>query len=66
MYLLSNWWNNHIIHLLGDQIFEARIIPLNKVWPDIPKIDQFRPIIILSHAYKWLELRFLYKIQRYL
>ena len=34
--LLSGWWNNNAIAVLGDVSFRARLIPLNKVWPDIP------------------------------
>ena len=25
------------------------------MWPDIPKDDQFRPIVVLSPIFKWLE-----------
>ena len=32
-------WNDNSIKKLGDKIFEARIIPLNKVWPAIPEIN---------------------------
>ncbi len=46
--------------------FEARLIPLNKVWPRIPRGDQFRPICVLSPAYKWLELRFLPRLRDYM
>ena len=35
--LLMDWWNTDIMHKLNDQIFSARLIPLNKVWPEIPK-----------------------------
>ena len=43
-------------------IFEARLIPLNKERPNKPKIHQFRPIIVLSAMYKFIELRFLAKL----
>ena len=36
------------------------------MWPDIPKGDQFRPIVVLSPMFKWLERRFILKLQRYL
>lgn len=45
---------------------EARLIPLNKVYPDIPKNTDFRPIVVLSIMYKWLELRFLSKLNRFM
>ena len=37
--LLMNWWNNDSIKWLSDNIFEARLIPLNKVWPKIPTVE---------------------------
>ncbi len=39
-------------------IFKARLVPLNKKWPDIPKADKFIPIVILSYMLKFLEMRF--------
>jgi hypothetical protein len=43
------------------------IIPLNKVWPDIPHEDQFRLVLVLnSMHFKWLELRFLPQLACYL
>jgi hypothetical protein len=61
--LLLGWWNNDILFLLGDVSFRARLIPLNKVWPDIPHNDEFRPIVVVSPVVKWLESRFLPKLQ---
>ena len=43
-------------------IFKARLVPLNKKWPDIPKPDEFRPIAIISHLFKFIELRFMIKL----
>ena len=42
--------------------------PHNKVWPSIPRFDQFRPIIsiILSPMIKFIELRFYRKLLNYL
>ena len=37
--LLMNWWNNDSIKWLSDNIFEARLIPLNKAWPKIPTVE---------------------------
>lgn len=45
--------------------FEARLVPLNKQWPEIPSKEQFRPIVILSPLFKWLELRFVWKLSEY-
>ena len=36
--LLRDLWNPSAMEKLKD-IFEARLIPLNKVWPDIPTED---------------------------
>ena len=47
-------------------IFEARLVLLNKVWPDIPNHNEFRPIVILSPIYKYIELRFADKLQEYM
>ena len=63
--LLSDMWNNYTVSKLKDSLI-ARLIPLNKVWPDIPQPEQFRPIVVLSPIYKWLELRFLDKLRGYL
>ena len=63
--LLRDLWNPEAMVLIKD-CFKARLVPLNKVHPDIPKDGEFRPIIILSPLYKFLELRFLPKLQRYM
>ena len=46
-------------------IGEARLIPLNKVWPNIPSPDEFRPITVLSPIFKWMELRFIGTLNTY-
>jgi len=60
-YLINNIWTRESVAKL-DQIFEARLVPLNKKYPDIPNHEDFRPIAILSHLYKYMELRFMEKI----
>ncbi|KAL4510197.1 hypothetical protein ABPG72_010390 [Tetrahymena utriculariae] len=60
--LLQNFWNNQTMHALGEKIFQARLIPLNKNYPNIPTAEAFRPIVILSPLLKFLNLRFLSKI----
>jgi len=47
-------------------IFKARLVPLNKVWPEIPTYQDFRPIAILSSMFKVLELRFIPKLAEYM
>jgi hypothetical protein len=34
--LLNDWWNVSVMNILRKNIFSARLIPLNKVYPDIP------------------------------
>ena len=36
------------------------------MWPDIFLKDQFRPIIVLSQIFRWLERLFILKLQSYL
>jgi hypothetical protein len=36
--ILSDLWNAPVMRQLA-RIFEARLVPLNKAWPDIPKAD---------------------------
>lgn len=36
--LLADLWNPQAIHRLTGS-FEARLVALNKVWPDIPRVD---------------------------
>ena len=63
--IINDLWNNHNMKILNET-FKGRLILLNKVWPDIPKKDEFRPIIIMSPIYKYLEMRFADKLQSYL
>ena len=37
--LLRDWWNPEVMSLLIQKSFETRLIPLNKVYPKLPKID---------------------------
>ena len=45
------------------EIFDCRLIPLNKVHPKIPRVDQIRPIVVTNPLYKLLESRFLKPLQ---
>lgn len=65
-HLLSDLWTPHVMQWIDSIIGSARLIPLNKVWPEIPRGDQFRPITVLSPLFKFMEMRFLPKLQRYL
>ena len=53
--LLSILWNRSVLSL--PKLGEARLIALNKCWPNIPNANQFRPIIVLSPLFKFLEHR---------
>jgi hypothetical protein len=63
--LIENLWNRSTLELIPN-IGCARLIPLNKVWPAIPTASQFRPITVLCPLFKWLESRFLPKLNDYL
>jgi hypothetical protein len=63
--LIGDLWNRRTILALSS-IFEARLCPLNKVWPEIPTRAEFRPIVILSPMFKFLEIRFLARLNSYL
>lgn len=44
----------------------SRLVPLNKVYPEVPNRKQMRPILVCSPLQKLLEARFLPKLQNYL
>ncbi|CAD8188663.1 unnamed protein product [Paramecium pentaurelia] len=58
----QNIWNNRTIET-NKNCCKARIVPLIKFFPDIPNKSQLIPIKILSSLFKFLELRFLPKLQ---
>ena len=64
--IIRSLWNSAILNNLDDIHFKARLIPLNKKHPQIPKADEFRPIIVMSPIIKLLEARLLPKLQLYL
>ncbi len=61
--LWSNTLNNMEESL---NIWTGRVIPLNKVHPEIPDSSQFRPIVVQSIILKILEARFLPKLNKYM
>ena len=63
--LLINLWNNQT-QIQNPSLFRARLIPLNKAHPNIPKSSEFRPIVILSPLLKFMELRFASKLNKYM
>ena len=56
--LLQDLWRPEVLDLFQNLGY-ARLIPLNKDYPDIPKQDRFRPIVVLSSLFKFIMLRFI-------
>lgn len=65
IYLINDLWKQSTIET-NPKCCQARLIPLNKVYPKIPLANEFRPITVLSPLFKLLELRFLPKLQQYM
>jgi hypothetical protein len=55
--LIQNLWNP-IIFDNCRQVFRARLVPLNRAYPRIPKKEEFRPITVLGSVYKIMDMRF--------
>jgi hypothetical protein len=55
----------HAIEGLED-MWNTRLVPLNKAFPNIPTRKEMRPIAVQSPLVKLLEARFLPKLQKYL
>jgi len=64
--LIRSLWDYEVTNSLNASHFEARLVPLNKKHPEIPKPDEFRPIIVMSSLTKLLEARLLPRLQSYL
>ena len=66
-FLLKDLWSDKLGTIEGiENIFKARLVALNKVHPNTPKKNEFRPIIIMSLIIKILESRWLPKLQDYM
>ena len=50
---------------LKEKHFDARLVALNKVHPNIPKANEFRPIIVMSPLIKFMEARLIPKLSDY-
>jgi len=61
--VLSNLWNGIDIDA---RHFKSRLVALNKVSPDTPRKDQFRPIVISSLISKVLEARLVNPLKKYM
>jgi len=65
--IFRDLWSIALETLKGIQkSFTSRLIPLNKMFPEIPTRKQMRPILVCSPLQKLLEARFLPKLMRYL
>ncbi len=64
-HIIRDLWSKKNLDNLVNTNFEARLIPLNKKFPEIPKPDEFRPIVIMSALVKLLESRTLGSLQNY-
>lgn len=54
---LINLWDPRTLDEFP-QIFDCKLIPLNKVHPQAPTVNQMRPIVATNVLFKVLELRF--------
>ncbi len=64
---LRNLWRTDLDKIEGiEESWDARLVPLNKVFPRIPSRRQLRPIMIQSSIVKILESRFSQKLYDYL
>ena len=64
--IIRSLWDPCVTNNLCSAHFEARLIPLNKKYPNIPKPEEFRPIVVMSPLTKLLEARLLPRLQLYL
>lgn len=65
--ILNDLWSSDILNWdLAQIFFKARLMPLNKLYPNLPRKEDFRPIMILSVILKILETRFLPKLETYM
>ena len=64
---LKDLWNLplHTFEEL-EETWNTRLVPLNKVFPEVPTRKEMRPIAVQSPLIKLLEARFLPEFQRYL
>ncbi len=56
-------WSETFINKFPD-IFDSKLIPLNKVHPKVPRCEDMRPIVATNAVFKFLELRFSEELQQ--
>ena len=65
--IFKDLWSTELDQIKGiEASFTSRLVPLNKVFPNVPTRKQMRPILVCSPLQKLLEARFLPKIMDYL
>ena len=62
--IFSDLWKN--LGLIKNKHFESRLIPLNKVHPQIPSRKDMRPIVVTSPIVKLIEAGLLPELSEYL
>ena len=60
--LFNHFWTPEFLFNFPE-IFDCKLVPLNKIHPKVPRVDQMRPIVITNPIYKLLESRFLTPLQ---
>ena len=65
--IFKDLWSTDLSQIKGiEASFTSRLVPLNKVFPNILTRKQMRPILVCSSLQKLLESRFLPKLMDYL
>ena len=65
--IFRDLWSTDILEIKGiEASFTSRLVPLNKVFPNVPIRKQMRPILVCSSLQKLIELRFLPMLTEYL
>jgi len=63
---LRDIWKTELAELVEmESTWDTRLVPLNKVFPQVPTRTQLRPIVVQSPLVKLMESRFLPKLQEY-
>ena len=64
--VLSNLWTNIWNNKAFCHFFNSRLVALNKDFPKTPPVNRIRPIFVMNPIIKFMEARFLPKLQEYL
>lgn len=65
--IFRDLWSTDLMNIKGIKAsFTSRLVPLNKVFPNVATRKQMRPILVCSPLQKLLEARFLPKLTEYL